>query len=388
MLHLQELKLVVMVRMLFLLLLLSITACSSNKTTSWFQNSYDDDLYYVSSGEADRTVAVKTTKPDAAVDPYEEYLQARRGRNSGVSPYDYEATQYDRTMQRHADPFWSSPSMGFGLGGFWGSRSYMLYNPFFPPFFSMQPGLSLGFGMGNGFYPGMGFGMHPWQMGGWHDPWMMSSGFGWGNPWMMQGWNSPWGWGGGGWYPGNQWGNGWNNNWGGNWGGDVSGSVQQAPPRNGRAMGGALPSQPDLFNPSGGRRQGNTPGQSVPSNVDRNAYNPESDRATRQARPYNPNATPTREQGDRTTRRVVTERRPTSTPSRGEFERPNRSTPSWTPERSSGRDNASPSRSGSSDRGSWSPSPSRSADPPPSRSGGSGGGGTRPSGGGNPGRPR
>lgn len=377
-----------MVRLLLLMLMLAATACSSNKTSGWLQQNFEDDLYYVSSGEASRTVEVKQSKPNEPSDPYEEYLQARKGRNSGISPYDYNETQYDRTMRRHADPFWSSPSLGFGLGGFWGSRSYMLYNPFYPPFFSMQPGISLGFGMGNGFYPGMGFGMNPWQMGGFYDPWMMSSGFGWGNPWMMNSWNSPWGWGGG-WHHGNAWGGGWNNGWNGNWGNDVSGAVQQAPPRNSRAMGGALPSQPDLFNPGGGRRQSSAPGQTGMSTSPRNAYGSEMDRTTRQARPTNTYTTPTRQEGDRTTRREVTESRRTATPSRSGYDRPTRQTPSWTtPERNAGRDYSSPSRSGSSDRGSWTPSPSRSFEAPPARSGGGGGGGSSRPSGGNPGRPR
>lgn len=380
-----------MVRLLLLMLTFAATACSTSRTSGWLQNSFDDDLYYVSSGESARTVDVRQPKPSEPADPYEEYLQARKGRNSGISPYDYSETQYDRTMRRHADPFWSSPSMGFGLGGFMGSRSYMLYNPFFPPYFSMQPGLSLGFGMGNGFYPGMGMGMmgmNPWHLGGFYDPWMMSSGFGWGNPWMMNSWNSPWGWGGG-WYPPHAWSGGWNNGWNGNWGNDVSGAVQKAPPRNSRAMGGALPTQPGLFNPGGGRRQNSVPGQPGMASPSRDAYGSEMDRSSRQARPTGNYNMPARQQGERTTRREVVETQRTPTPSRSGYDRPSRPTPSWTaPDRSSTRDYTSPSRGGGSDRGSWSaPSPSRSFDTAPSRGGGGGGGG-RPAGGGNPGRPR
>lgn len=393
----------VMVRwFVYVILTIIMSSCSSSKWAKWSQQAQDDDLYYVSSGEAARTVDVRTqaratqAEPE---DPYEAYLQARKGRNSGVSPYDPNEAAYDRTMRRHADPFWSSPSMGMGLGmgGFFGGRNYMLYNPYFPPFWSMQPGLSLGWNSFNGFNAGVGWGMNspwgfggmdPWMMGmydpwmmGMHNPWMM----GMHNPWMGPGWGNPWGWNQGWHQPG--WGGGWQ----GNPGNDQSGRLATAPPRGGSRVGGSLPQQPSLFNPNPGRNgQAGGAAMSAPRNApaddsrfqSRSAY-PSRSGAVREV-PANPGQRPT------TGRTVITESRPAPAPQRSRYDDSpsRRSNPNFNFEGS--RNPATPSRGSEPERGSWG-SPSRGGGSDsftPSRGGGSPSGGGRPSGGGNPGRPR
>lgn len=389
-------------------------SCSSAKWTKWSQQAVDDDLYFVSSGEASRVVDIRSrnnaiqAEPE---DPYEAYLQAKKGKNSGISPYDPNEAAYDRTLRRHADPFWSSPSlgMGLGMGGFFGGRNYMLFNPYFPPFWSMQPGISLGWNSFNGMSAGIGWGMgwgmnNPWGFGGmdpWmmgmYDPWMM----GMYNPWMGSAWGNPWGWN-----------NGWHQpGWGGGWpaqpGNDVGNRLATAPPRSGSRIGGSLPQQPSLFNPNPGRN-GQAGGSAIAA--PRNGSYDESRFQQRTATPRGnttrdmPNGVNSRQESGRT---IITESRPTQTPSRvqsedspgrrsnpnSQFENPNRrqTTPSrnfdqWS---SPSRSQTTPSRSFESDRGSWgSPSRGGGSEATPFRGGGSGGGGSRPSGGGSPGRPR
>ncbi|MDP2187905.1 MAG: hypothetical protein Q8J69_04395 [Sphingobacteriaceae bacterium] len=374
---------------------------------------YDDDIYFVSSGRSEMYVeesrrAVRESDGQTD-DAYNEYLNARRGNNSGVSPYGYSERSYDRTMQRHADPMWSDPTFGMGMGGFFGMRSYMLYNPYYPPFWSMQPGLSLSFnsmgGFGMGY--GMGMGMSPFGFGGgfggmynpYFDPFMMGGMgmynpyMGWGNPYM--GWGNPYmgwhhphhmGWGGGG--------------WGGGWagGGDVNGGgrLPVAPPRSGN-VGAGTPRQSSLFNPNPGR---NTAGASNRIDNGSRSVNPAGSRMEPGATPSrNNNASPGRETGN-SGRRIIEESRPTRTPSRNTWDRGSSpATPSRSPERvnptprpSGGGGTVTPSRGGGSfDRGSTA-TPSRGGDSgggsmSPSRGGG-GGGGSRPSGGASPGRPR
>lgn len=389
----------VMVRWFFYVFVVLVgTSCSSTQWAKWSQQAADDDLYFVSSGEASRVVDVRSQARSAQAepeDPYEAYLQARKGRNSGVSPYDPNEAAYDRTMRRHADPFWSSPSMGMGLGmgGFFGGRNYMLYNPYFPPFWSMQPGLSLGWNSFNGFNAGMGWGMgwgmqSPWGFGGmdpWmmgmHDPWMM----GMHNPWMGPGWGNPWGWNNGWHQPG--WGGGWQ----GNPGNDAGNRLATAPPRGGSRVGGSLPQQPSLFNPNPGRAgQAGTAGMSAPRST--TATDGRYPSRTAPTRNSSVREVPTgSEQRPSSGRTVITDSRPTQTPQRGRYDdTPSRRVNPSVQTESPTRQWSTPSRSFDSDRGSWStPSRGGSDVSTPSRGGGStGGGGGRPSGGGNPGRPR
>jgi hypothetical protein len=246
----------------------TLFSCSSSQTSRFMNQEFDDDLYFVSSGRAliyaEESARVSVRESDGQPDDaYNEYLSARRGNNAGVSPYDNERA-YDRNMRRHADPMWSSPSMmGFGGMGFFGMRSYMLYNPFFPPFWSMQPGFSLGWNSWGGMHMGMGMGMgmNPWMMGGmgmnpWmmgmYDPWMM--GMGMYDPWMMGGmgmWNPYMGWGM----------NPWMNPWGPGMGWATTSPVNRLPvaPARGSRVGGSLPSQASLFNPNPGRNRTGSP---------------------------------------------------------------------------------------------------------------------------------
>lgn len=397
-----------MVRWFLYVFLASLaTSCSSTHWGKWSQQAADDDLYFVSSGEAAKTVDVRQQSRASQADPddpYEAYLQARKGKNSGISPYDPDEAAYDRTMRRHADPFWSSPSMsmGLGMGGFYGGRNYMLYNPYFPPFWSMQPGISLGWNSMNGMHMGMGYGMGWGMNSGWGyggmNPWMMGMGNPWAtgmyNPWMGGGWGNPWGWNSGWYQPG--WGGGW-----GNPANDVGNRLATAPPRGGSRVGGSLPQQPSLFNPTPGRGgQAGGSGMASPRNAN-------ADDSRYQSRTTGPRNSAVRDMpsgnAGRPGRTIITESRPTQTPQRGRYEETTtrRSTPSQYENRSreslpsrsydNGRSNwNTPSRSFENDRGSWS-SPSRGggSDISPSRGGGSsGGGGSRPSGGGNPGRPR
>lgn len=390
------------------------SSCSSTQWSKWSNQSVDDDLYYVSSGEAARRVDIRAENRSSQAepeDPYEAYLQARKGKNSGISPYDPNEAAYDRTMRRHADPFWSNPSlgMGFGMGGFFGGRNYMLFNPYFPPFWSMQPGISLGWNSMNGMNAGLGWGMgwgmnSPWGFGG-MDPWMMGMNNPWMmgmyDPWMGTAWGNPWGnpWG---------WNNGWHQpGWGGGWqgnpGNDPANRLATAPPRTGSRMGGSLPQQPSLFNPNPGRN-GQVGGTGT--SASRNVNADDSRFQSRTASPRNstvrevPAGSDSRQGSGRT---VITESRPTQTPQRSRYDEssPRRTTPGQfesrprpesTPSRSfdNGRNNWNPpSRSNDYDRGSWStPSRGGGSEATPFRGGGSGGGGGRPSGGGNPGRPR
>jgi len=393
---------------LYALMALVVASCSS---TQWAKQSVDDDLYYVSSGEAAKMVDVRTEGRTAQAepeDPYEAYLQARKGKNSGISPYDPNEAAYDRTMRRHADPFWSSPTMGmgFGMGGFFGGRSYMLYNPYFPPFWSMQPGFSLGWNSMNGMNAGIGWGMgwgmnNPWGFGG-MDPWMMGMNDPWMmgmyNPWMGSAWGNPWAWN-----------NGWHQpGWGGGWpinpGNDAGNRLATAPPRSGSRIGGSLPQQPSLFNPNPGRTgQNGSSGMIAP----RNANADDSRYPSRTASPRSTTArdVPAGSEGRQGTgRTIITDSRPTQTPERSRYDEssPRRTTPSQfenrqrqdnTPSRSfdNNRNNWNqPSRNTDFDRSNWN-TPSRGgggSEATPFRGGGSGGGGSRPSGGGNPGRPR
>jgi hypothetical protein len=387
----------------------SMLSCSPSQTARFMNQEYDDDIYFVSSGrsemyveESRKAVRESDGQPD---DAYNEYLNARRGNNSGVSPYGYSERSYDRTMQRHADPMWSDPSFGMGMGGFYGMRSYMLYNPYYPPFWSMQPGLSLSFnsmgGFGMGYGMGMGMGMNPYGFGGgfggmhspFYDPFMMG-GMGMYNPYM--GWGNP--------YMG--WGNpymGWHNPhhmnpWvgGGGWagGGDFSGGTRLpvAPPRSGN-VGGGTPRQSSLFNPNPGR---NTAVGGTSNRIDNGGRmaTPSDSRMAPGTAPSRGNTvTPNRETGN-SGRRIIEESRPTRTPSRNTWDRGSSpASPSRTPDRvTPGGGGTTPSRGGGSfDRGGSTVTPSRGGDSggsvSPSRGGG-GGGGSRPSGGTSPGRPR
>jgi|GEM_PF-1144572 len=416
-----------LVRIIAIIGAASILSCSPSQTARFMNQEYDDDIYFVSSGRSEMYVEesrkVVRESDGQADDPYNEYLNARRGNNSGVTPYGYNERSYDRTMQRHADPMWSNPSfdmgmgMGMGMGGFHCARGYMLYNPYFPPFWSMQPGLSLswnnmggfgmgmgGFGMGmGGFGMGMGGfgmgGMNPYGFGGgfggmynpYYDPFMMG-GMGMYNPYM--GWGNPYG----GWhnpYQMNPWGGG--GGWAG--GGDLNNGSRPpvAPPRGG-GVGGGTPRQSSLFNPNPGRNTAGSGGSNRIGTSGRPVAAPSSNRLVPGVAPTrgaNSN-TPNRELGDRN-RRVIEESRPTRTPSRNTWDRGSSpSTPSRSPERASpsrrptGGDVA-PSRGGSTPSRGGSVSPSRGGDfgggsgsTSPSRGGGS----SRPSGGSAPSRPR
>lgn len=400
----------VMVRwFLYVFVALLASSCSSSQWAGWTKSSVDDDLYYVSSGEAAQTIDVRSQNSAAQSepeDPYEAYLQARKGKNGGISPYDPNEAAYDRTLRRHADPFWSSPSMGMGLGmgGFFGGRNYMLYNPFFPPFWSMQPGISLGWNSFNGMNAGLGWGMgwgmnSPWGFGG-MDPWMMGMNNPWMmgmyNPWMGSGWGNPWGWNAGWHQPG--WGGGWQ----GNPGSDAGNRLATAPPRGGSRVGGSLPQQPSLFNPNPGR-SGQTGGAGLRNPGNANAE--EGRNSARTAYPRNgavrevPSGTDGRQGSGRT---IITDSRPTETPQKNRYDESsgrrttpsqfeNRPRPDNTPSRifENNRNNWNqPSRSTDTDRGTWStPSRGGNSESTPFRGGGSSGG-SRPSGGGNPGRPR
>lgn len=379
----------------------AISSCSSTNTSRFLSQSYDDDLYFVSSGRAllyaDENQLIRESdgrQAQSEDDAYADYLNARRGNNSGISPYDYNERAYDRSMRRHADPMWSNPSlsMGFGMGGFWGGRSYMLYNPYMPPFWSMQPGFSLGWnsmgGMGMGFGMGhpmmMGMG-NPWMMGGMYDPWMMG-GMGMHNPYWGGGWGM------------NPWMNPWMNPYmgmpgGGFWAGGDGNRIPVAPPRGGSRVGGALPTQSNLFNPNPrGGSSGTTPAGRNSGVAPAGRTSPSNARMAPGAQPSRSGAvnTPGRagQQNQPAGRNSMRESRPTPAPSRGNFDNVNRnrSAPSAAP---SQRFNNSPSRQPSSTpsrQPSWS-SPSRGSDSgfSPSRGGSSGGGGgSRPSGGGRP----
>lgn len=382
----------------------AMMSCSTTQSSRFFSQSYDDDLYFISSGESalyveeSRKVVQESDGKEAAADPYDAYLSARNGNNSGVSPYDYNERSYDRNMRRHADPMWSDPSFGMGMGGFFGSRSYMLYNPYFPPFWSMQPGFSMGwnsmggmhmgmnYGFGSPFMGGMGMGMGGMGMGMYnpyspfYDPFMM--GGGWGNPyafgmqpWGMQPWGiHPWGM--------NPWGmQGGNGGWANGGFNDVN-RLPVAPPRGG-GIGGGRPGQSNLFNPNPGRNTGSTSEAARTANTRINPSTVRSGTAPGTGRQTTSPSTRPERETSRTTR-------PTSgrTPDRGTYNQrsttPSRETvtpPSSRPSRPSGGSIA-PARGGSSSSGSTA-SPSRGSSTPSGSS-------SRPSGGSRPtgGRPR
>ncbi len=219
-----------------LIALLVLSAC--NPTSRFAQQRYDDDLYYVSSGEAARRAEVAPNQRTNANRPsstYEEYQSGRtydeQYANEGYDQNDdrYNSRDYSRNLDRYNDPLWYDPSfnmglgmgMGMNMGGFWGMRSYMLFNPYFPPFWSMRPGWSLTFGYGFGGF-GMGFG-NPW-MGGFYDP-FFSPFY---NPWYSP-WYNPW------------YGGGWAG--GGDWGAPLGPAIPRQPVRSNR-VGSATPPRP------------------------------------------------------------------------------------------------------------------------------------------------
>lgn len=362
-----------------LIALLALSAC--NPTSRFAQQRYDDDLYYVSSGEAARrTEAAPTQRPSATrpTSTFEEYQSGRTyDEQYANDEYDqnadrYNSRDYSRNLDRYNDPMWYDPSfgmgMGMGMGGFWGMRSYMLFNPYFPPFWSMNPGwsLSLGYGFG-GFGMGFGFG-NPW-MGGFYDPFFSPFYNPWYNPW-----NNPW------------YGGGWAG--GGDWGAVAGPAIPRQPVRSNR-VGSAVPPRPRSVFTTPRSTTANQANDSRIGSTGRNTGTP----ATRQpANRVSPGQTPAGRQPASTPSRVnpaPSRNNPGVQPSnRDGFNRPSRpSRPSTAPSTPPSRDNSpgyTPPSRGSSPA--YSP-PSRGGSGGSTPSGGGGGGGSRPSGGGG-GRPR
>lgn len=352
---------------------------SSCSTTSRFaQQRYDDDLYHVSSGAADRQLDEAPSRPSSrSASTYDDYINGRRSTPSNemreYDPneeyYEEDSRTYNRNLDRYNDPMWYDPGFNAGLGGFWGSRSYMLFNPWFPPYWSMSPGwnLGLGFGFGN-FGVGFGFG-NPW---GFYDPFFNPFWNPW-NPWNNP-WNNPW------------WGPGWHNGWAG--GGDfIPGpSVPRQPVRSSR-VGSTSPRTPrSVFTPAtrtatAAPANGRMAAPSRQQQVGTSGGRPQGTRIQRDVMRDNGTAAPTRTGQSPTRETTAPSRREApaySPPSRSTYDRPSSpsrgssSTPSWNP----------PSRSGSTPSGGGGGGRSGGGG-----SGGSGGGGSRPSGTGG-GRPR
>lgn len=358
-------------------MLLLASSCST--TSRFAQQRYDDDLYHVSSGAADRQLDEVPSRPSSrGASTYDDYINGRRSTPSNeMREYDpneeyYEEDQrtYNRNLDRYNDPMWYDPGFDVGLGGFWGSRRYMLFNPWFPPYWSMSPGwsLSLGYGFGN-WGVGFGFGS-PW---GFYDPFFNPFWNPWYSPWNNP-WNNPW------------WGPGWNNGWAG--GGDfIPGpSVPRQPVRSSR-VGSTSPRTPrSVFTPAtrsvatapaNGRMAAPARQQQVGTPGGR----PQGTRIQRDVMRDNGTATPARSGQTPTRETTAPSRREApayAPPSRSTYDRPSSpsrgssSTPSWNP----------PSRSGSTPSGGGGGGRSGGGS-----TGGSGGGGSRPSGTGG-GRPR
>ena len=172
--------------------------CSSYDTARIKRMNFSDDLYSV----ADAEQINRSLEANSTGDPYRDYSDdGQRNRRSSRSN---RLNRYDRDLEwagRFGNPLWSNPGWDYGMGGFYGCRSYMLYNPFLPPYWGMNPGFSMGWGSPYGMYGS--FGYNPWMYGGaWgaYDPWGWNS---WNSPWCNNwGMNSYWGWN-----------NGWNNGW-------------------------------------------------------------------------------------------------------------------------------------------------------------------------------
>ncbi len=172
-------------------------ACSSYEMARLKRMNFSDDLY----ASADEGPSPRVSSRDGGSNPYHEYLED--GQSVRRSTRSNRLDRYQRDLEwadRFGNPLWSNPSWNYGMGGFYGCRSYMLYNPFLPPYWGMNPGFSMGWGSPYGFN-------RPWG----YDPWLYG-GPGWGmyDPWGWNTWNSPWC---------NNWGMnsywGWNNGWNG-----------------------------------------------------------------------------------------------------------------------------------------------------------------------------
>jgi hypothetical protein len=209
----------------------ALSACSSS--SQFARMSYEDDLYYVSGGEIDAdSRANNNTSPSST---YEEYMRGRSAQPNNDRFYDdeaayteenYDRRDYRRNLERYNDPLWHDPSFGMGLGGYWGLRSYMLFNPYYPPFWSMRPGWNFSFGYGfGGWGMGVGFGS-PW-VGGFYDPFFSPFYSPWYNPWY-----NPW-------YGG--WGGGWRGGWG-EWS-NAGPAIPRQPVRSSR-IGSSAPPRP------------------------------------------------------------------------------------------------------------------------------------------------
>jgi len=353
-----------------LIALLALSAC--NPTSRFAQQRYDDDLYYVSSGEAARRADAAPAQRPSGTRPstYEEYQSGRTyDEQYANEDYDqnderYNSRDYSRNLDRYNDPLWYDPSfsmglgmgMGMGMGGYWGSRSYMLFNPYFPPFWSMRPGWSLSMGYGFGGF-GMGFGYgNPW-MGGFYDPFYSPFYNPWYNPW-----NNPW------------YGGGWAG--AGDWGAPAGPAIPRQPARSTRAGSAAPPRPRSVFTTP---REANTANQVPASRINPAGRNATTPAGRQPANRVSPGQTPAG-------------RQPTSTPSRIN-PAPSRSNPGVQPANRDGfnrpsaptRPSTAPSTPPSRGTSPGYTPPSRGTSPgysPPSRGGStpSGGGGSRPAG--------
>ena len=178
-----------------------IQGCSSYDMARLKRMNFSDDLY----ASADEGLPSPTIEPNSGGDPYSAYMED--GRSVRRSARSNRLGRYDRDLEwanRFGNPLWSNPGWNYGMGGFHGCRSYMLYNPFMPPYWGMNPGFSMGWGSPYGMN-------RPWG----YDPWLYA-GTGWGiyDPWGWNSWNSPWcnNWGMNSYWG---WNNGWNNGWNG-----------------------------------------------------------------------------------------------------------------------------------------------------------------------------
>lgn len=176
-------------------------ACSSYEMARLKRMNFSDDLY----SSADEGPSPHASSRDGGSNPYHEYLED--GQSVRRSTRSNRLDRYQRDLEwsdRFGNPLWSNPSWNYGMGGFHGCRSYMLYNPFLPPYWGMNPGFSMGWGSPYGLN-------RPWG----YDPWLYG-GSGWGmyDPWGWNAWNSPWcnNWGMNSYWG---WNNGWNNGWNG-----------------------------------------------------------------------------------------------------------------------------------------------------------------------------
>ncbi len=174
---------------LVLILVTIIASCNTSKTA--VNSTASDDLYY---GYDTNTKKSNSRTVGQSSSLYDDYLLKSQQLNSVENDKYQSSTQDVGLDDRNNNNTGSSVIQGNNIvNGYNGmSGNYMMYDPFFPPYWSV-PRMGVGYNSWCGWNMRFSWGSPMWSPYYSYNP-MMGYGFNsWNNPWMWDPyWNSPW----------------------------------------------------------------------------------------------------------------------------------------------------------------------------------------------------